>query len=65
MVLGTLLVPYSGSGRSPGKGNGYPLQDSCLGNTIDKRSLAGCSPQGHKESGMTEATNTNTEIALT
>ena len=25
-----------GSGRSPGGGNGNPLQHSCLGNTIDK-----------------------------
>ena len=30
-----------GSGRSPGEGNGYPLQYSCL---------AGYSPWGHKES---------------
>ena len=26
----------SGSGRSPGKGNGNPLQYSCLGNPIDR-----------------------------
>ena len=25
-----------GSGRSPGEGNGNPLQDSCLGNPIDR-----------------------------
>ena len=25
-----------GSGRSPGKGNGYPLQYSCLGNPMDR-----------------------------
>ena len=24
------------SGRSPGEGNGYPLQYSCLGNSMDK-----------------------------
>ena len=24
-----------GLGRSPGKGNGYPLQYSCLGNPMD------------------------------
>ena len=29
------LIP--GLGRSPGKGNGYPLQYSCLGNPIDRR----------------------------
>jgi len=26
----------SGSGRSPGEGNGNPLQDSCLGNPMDR-----------------------------
>ena len=25
-----------GSGRSPGKGNGNPLQYSCLGNSVDR-----------------------------
>ena len=25
-----------GSERSPGEGNGYPLQDSCLGNPLDR-----------------------------
>ena len=25
-----------GLGRSPGKGNGYPLQDSCLENSTDR-----------------------------
>ena len=28
------LIP--GSGRSPGEGNGYPLQYSCLENSIDR-----------------------------
>jgi len=28
------LIP--GSGRSPGEGNGNPLQDSCLGNPTDR-----------------------------
>ena len=31
-VLG--LIP--GSGRSPGEGNGKPLQYSCLGNPMDR-----------------------------
>ena len=31
-------------GRSPGEGNGNPLQYSCLGNTM--RSLVGYSPWG-------------------
>jgi len=26
----------SGSGRSPGEGNGNPLQFSCLGNSVDR-----------------------------
>ena len=26
-----------GSGRSPGRGHGNPLQDSCLQNPMDKR----------------------------
>ena len=26
----------SGSGRSPGEGNGYPLQYSCLKNSMDR-----------------------------
>ena len=26
----------SGSGRSPGEGNGNPLQYSCLGNPLDR-----------------------------
>ena len=39
-------------GRSSGEGNGNPLQYSCLRH--GQRSLAGCSPQGHKELDMTE-----------
>ena len=31
---GVGLIP--GSGRSPGEGNGNPLQDSCLGNPMDR-----------------------------
>ena len=34
--------------------NGNPLQYPCLEYLMDKRSLVGCSPWGHKESGMTE-----------
>ena len=43
-----------GSGRSPGEGNGYPLQHFCLGKSHGQRSVAGYSPWGHKESDMTE-----------
>ena len=45
-----------GSGRSPGEGNGNPLQYSCLENPHGQRSPVGYSPWGHKESDMTEAT---------
>ena len=41
------LIP--GLGRSPGKGNGNPLQYSCLGNPTDRgRGLMGYSLWGHK-----------------
>ena len=30
------LGSVPGSGRSPGEGNGNPLQDSCLGNPVDR-----------------------------
>ena len=43
-----------GLGRSPRVENGNPLQYSCLGNPMEKRSLVGYSPWGHKESDMTE-----------
>ena len=36
--------------RSFGKGNDNPLQYSCLGNPMDRRSLADFSPWDHKES---------------
>ena len=42
------LIP--GMGRSPGEGNGNPLQYSCLENPQGQRSLVGYSPWGHKES---------------
>ena len=31
----------SGSGRSPGEGNGYSLQYSCLGNPMDRGAWQG------------------------
>ena len=40
-----------GPGKIPGEGNGNPLQYPCLENP---RSLVGYSPQGNKESDMTE-----------
>ena len=39
-----------GSERSPGEGNGYPLQSSCLENSMER----GWTPWDHKELDMTE-----------
>ena len=47
------LIPESG--RSPGGGNGNPLQYSCLGESHRQSSLVGYSPWGQKESDTTEA----------
>ena len=44
----------TGLGRSLGGGHGNPLQYSCPENTHRQRSLVGYSPQGCKESHMTE-----------
>ena len=38
----------AGLGRSPGEGNGYPLQCSCLENPYGQRGLVGYRPWGHK-----------------
>ena len=39
-----------GSGRSPGEGNGYPFQYSCLENPMDRRTRrAAVSPRGREE----------------
>ena len=40
--------------RSPGEGNGNPLQYSCLEKSHGRRSLVDYSPWGRKESDMTE-----------
>ena len=42
------------SGRSPGEGNGNPLQYSCLENPMDGGTWLGYSPWGHKELDTTE-----------
>ena len=43
-------------GKIPGGGNGNPLQYSCPGESRGQRSLARCTPWGHKEPDMTEHT---------
>ena len=47
-------------GRSPGGGNGNPLQYSCLENSMDKRSLTGYILWGLKESDTTESMHIHT-----
>ena len=54
------LGSIPGLGRSPGGRHGNPLQYSCLEDPQGQRSLAGCSPWGHKESDMTERLHTHT-----
>ena len=54
----------SGSGRSPGGGNGNVLQYPCLENLVD-RSRAGYSPWCHKELDTTKCTHAHTHIAGT
>ena len=44
----------SGSGRSPGGRKDNPFQYSCLENSMEKRSLAGYSLWGHKESELAD-----------
>ena len=46
-----------GLGRSPGEGNGNPLQDSCLGNPMDKGAWWATVHGVAKESDMTERLN--------
>ena len=48
-----------GPERSSGVGNGNPLQYSCLENSMERRSLAGYSPWGCKESDKTEHARTS------
>ena len=48
------LIP--GSGRSPGKGNSYPLQYSCLENPVDRGAWRTTVHSVTKKSDMTEVT---------
>ena len=43
------LGSIPGSGRSPGEGNGYPLEYSCLENSMDRGAWVGYSPRGCEE----------------
>ena len=55
------LIP--GSGRSPGEGNGYLLQYSCLENPMD-RSPAGYSPWSQKDLYTMERLSTHTHMGF-
>ena len=46
-------------GRSPGGGNGNPLQYSCQDNPMDRGAWQGYSPWDHKESDKTEHAHTH------
>ena len=52
-----------GSGRSPGEGNGKPLQYSCLENPMDRGvwriTVHGVSKEGSQQSNMTYRLNNN------
>ena len=49
-----------GSGRSPGEGNGNPVQYFCLEKSHGQWSLVGYCPRGGEEPNMTEHTHTHT-----
>ena len=49
----------SGSGRASGEGNGYPLQYSCLENSMDRGAW-----QGHKELDTTEQLSLSLSLRL-
>ena len=58
------LGSIPGLGRSPGEGNGNPLQFSCLETSHGWRSLAGASPWGRKESDVTERPHSQCGVML-
>ena len=54
------VVLISRSGRSHGGVNGNPLQQSCLGNPMDRGAWQATVPRVTKESDMTENTHIHT-----
>ena len=50
------LIP--GSGRSPGKGNDYPLRYSCLENLVDREEPGGLQSMGYSPWGCEEMDST-------
>ena len=53
-----------GSGRSPGGGNGNPLQCSCLENPMDRGAWRATVYGVAKELGMTEQPNNNSDFCM-
>ena len=51
-----------GSGRSPGEGDGNPLQYSCLGNSMDRGAWWAIVHGGLKESDVTWQLNSNRQV---
>ena len=49
-----IQVPSLGREDSPGEGNSYPLQYSCLGKPMDRGAWWATSPWGREESDTTE-----------
>ena len=41
LAMQETTVSILGLGRSPGEGNGYPLQYSCMGNPMDRGARGG------------------------
>ena len=54
----------SGLGRSPGGGNGNPLQYSCLGNPVDRGAWWGTVHWVADELDTIEQLNTNTKYSI-
>ena len=60
------LGSIPGLGRSPGEGNGNPLQYSCLENPLDRGACVGYTPKDSKESDTIRAyKNYNVQVLLT
>ena len=64
LITFTISFTYPGSGRSPGVGNGNPLQYSVFlpGQFYGQKSLVGYSPRGCKESDTTEHACTQGQV---
>ena len=58
------LVLIPGLGRSPGEGNGYPLQYSGLENSMDRGAWQAKVHGVTKESGITERLNMDNFIVV-